>query len=367
MDKQALIVGLGLIGGSIAKILRNRLHFKEIAAFDTNTNSINYALEDKTIDSYIDIIDTKNLSILNTFDYIFFCTPAALTCNLIDSMEPYISKDTIVTDVCSTKTTICDHIISKNYDFNFIGGHPMAGSEKSGYTNSYEHLFENAYYILTPLNVDKSCLDSFQEIIKGMGAIPLVMDYKVHDFVAAAVSHLPHIVAFSLVNMIKDEDAKLNNEKMFMHTLAAGGFKDLTRVASSDPIMWENICSTNKENIIYMIDTLCNTLNEIRSKISENTSKDIVNFFNSAKTYRNSFDKSSIGLVTPSYILRVDVVDKVGALAKVTSIIAKQNLNIKNINIENNRELDSGCLLLYFDNLPDYNFAKEVLSNCGFL
>jgi prephenate dehydrogenase len=206
-------------------------------------------------------------------------------------MEPFISNTTIVTDTCSTKSNIVQYIKSHTPNLNFIGGHPMAGSEKSGYSASNDHLFENAYYVITPLqNEDTSHnilgdnkVKYMKEIIESLGAIPIVISPEKHDFAAAAVSHVPHILAFSLVNMVKELDDHLDAENLYMHTLAAGGFKDLTRIASSDAVMWENICKTNSENITKIVDSFCDNLKGITKKIENGESVEMIKYFNKAR------------------------------------------------------------------------------------
>ena len=133
---------------------------------------------------------------------------------------------------------------------NFIGGHPMAGSEKSGFMNSKAHLIENAYYILTPsAKVAEEKVDAYKDFVSSLKALPVILDYHEHDHITGTISHLPHIIASTLVNFVHDTDSK----EGMMKALAAGGFKDITRIASSSPVMWQQICLKNSENISQIL------------------------------------------------------------------------------------------------------------------
>ena len=133
----------------------------------------------------------------------------------------------------------------------FIGGHPMTGSEKSGYANATSYLLENAYYILTPSRqMSSELVQDFKEFIHSLGAIPLLLGFEEHDYVTAAISHLPHILAATLVNLVK----KLDTPEETMKTIAAGGFRDITRIASSSPVMWQEVCLANQKQILQLLD-----------------------------------------------------------------------------------------------------------------
>ena len=142
----------------------------------------------------------------------------------------------------SVKTSIHEEVITLGMEENFIGGHPMAGSEKSGFASSRAHLIENAYYILTPSEkVSEDKIERYRKFIESLKAIPVILDYREHDSITGTISHLPHIIAATLVNYVKDHDTA----DELMKALAAGGFKDITRIASSSPVMWQQICLKN--------------------------------------------------------------------------------------------------------------------------
>ena len=145
-------------------------------------------------------------------------------------------------------------------DIHFIGGHPMAGSEKTGYKSAKAHLFENAFYILTPTpNVTKDMVDKMTELVKATGAVPIVLDPDYHDYTVAVISHMPHIIASALVNTVEE----LDDDNCYMHSLAAGGFKDITRIASSSPEVWSSICS-DKGKILSVLKKFKKILNLLK-------------------------------------------------------------------------------------------------------
>ena len=166
------------------------------------------------------------------------------------------------------------------------------------------------------------------------GAIPLILDYKQHDYVTAAISHLPHVIAASLVNLVRDSDS----EEGIMKMVAAGGFKDITRIASSSAQMWQQICLTNTDNISTLLNDYIRSLQEFKNSLDSRKEKDLYDLFDSAREYRDSFINASSGPIKRSYVLTVDIADQAGSLAAITTILAVNGINIKNIGITHNRE-----------------------------
>ena len=239
----------------------------------------------------------------------------------------------------------------------------MAGSERTGYINSKALLLENAYYILTPgEGVPKETVASFSTLIASLGAIPMVLTCKQHDFVTAAVSHLPHVIAASLVNLIKASDSKEGTMKL----IAAGGFKDITRIASSSPVMWQQICLTNKENISVLLNDYILSLKKIKKEIDTSNSNQLYDFFDNARSYRDSFIDASSGPIKKSYTIRIDIADEPGALAAIATILALNQISIKNIGIVHNRELEGGVLQVEFYEENSIEKASEILQSKGY-
>ena len=234
----------------------------------------------------------------------------------------------------------------------------MAGSERFGYINSKASLLENAYYILTPTeDTLPEKLTEYQTLVHTMGAIPLVLSFKQHDYVTAAISHLPHVIAASLVNLVHDSDS----EEGIMKMIAAGGFKDITRIASSSAGMWQQICLTNKENISTLLQDYIQALSSIKKEIDTGNGTRLYDFFDSARVYRDSFVNISSGPIKRCYEFTVDIADQAGALASITTILAANGVSIKNIGITHNREVQAGALRLEFEDEKATEKAKELL------
>lgn len=332
-------IGLGLIGGSIAQCLKS-LHPKlEIIATAGHASTVAQAYEQNLI------CNPAPCKIEDFFDcdYIFLCTPVQKNIEYLRQLKGNISQNCIITDVGSVKSDIHREVIRLDMEDQFIGGHPMAGSEKTGLINASEQLLVNAYYIITPTaKTTDTALAAFRDIVLSLGAIPLVLDYEKHDYATAAISHLPHIIAYSLVNLIRESD----DENETMKTIAAGGFKDITRIASSSPVMWENICLSNKEQLLKLIDSYLEMLQHTRHDIEISDSAALLSSFSAAKDYRDSITITSKGAIKKVYELYMDLLDEAGGIATVATILASNNLSIKNIGIIHNREFEDGVLRL---------------------
>lgn len=222
----------------------------------------------------------------------------------------------------------------------------MAGSEKTGYANASDRLIENAYYILTPTDrVPAVSLEKYKTLISDLGAIPLILDYTEHDYVTAAVSHLPHIIAATLVNLVHDSD----NKEGIMKMIAAGGFKDITRIASSSPAMWQQISLENRTHIHSLLQDYIMSLQNISSEITAKNEAALFHLFDSARNYRDSFVEASRGPIKRIYSFYVDIPDETGVIATIATILASHQINLRNIGIINNREFEEGALRIDFN------------------
>lgn len=347
-------IGLGLIGGSIARAFREYFPDMKIKVFDKDIPSLSLALKERVATS----IYTELSADLCDSDYIFLCAPVSVNEDHLRTLQPMLKSHTIVTDVGSVKGGIHELVCKLGLEAQFVGGHPMAGSERFGYANSKVNLLENAYYVLTPTEkVPEDRVLTLKNMIAAIKAIPLVIACAEHDHATAAISHLPHIIASSLVNLVKKSDSK----EGLMKTMAAGGFKDITRIASSSPVMWQQICLTNTDNIKELLDQYIADLQHIREELEQKDALALYNFFDQARIYRDSFSSTSRGPIMPSYTISIEIPDKAGALAEITVLLAKNDLSIKNMNIVHNREAEFGALTVEFYSRQDMLKAVEVL------
>ncbi|MDD3368576.1 MAG: prephenate dehydrogenase [Lachnospiraceae bacterium] len=334
-------IGLGLIGGSILKALKAANPNARIVAYDKNTVSLELAKSQGYVDEISDCIGDA----FHGLTYIFLCAPVSFNDENLAALKPLLSPDTIITDVGSVKTDIHEHVKALGLEKQFIGGHPMAGSEKTGFENSAQRLLENAYYVLTPSpDVPSEKTAQFHALLASLGAIPLELSYEQHDYVTAAISHLPHVVSATLVNLVKKSDSADG----IMKLIAAGGFKDITRISSSSPVMWQNICLANTANISKLLQDYIEALTAIKAEIDTGNGDALYSFFDTARNYRDSFGNASSGPIKKLYFFYLDITDKAGALSQVVSLLAEEKLSIKNIGIIHNREFEEGVLRIEF-------------------
>ena len=334
--------GLGLIGGSLAKSIRKIDPSCRIIACSRSMDTCRTALNAGLID---DICHGPDDPAYLSCGMIFLCAPAEMNIEALPHIKKVLSSDCILTDVGSVKTPIHEAVEELGLSSRFVGGHPMAGSEKSGIVNSTDHMFENAYYILTPTDqVSALKLERLRSFVLKLKALPMVLDPRQHDFITAAISHLPHVIAASLVNTVHD----LDSEEEYMKTIAAGGFRDITRIASSSPQMWESICVENYSNISKVMDTFLDHMIEARDKMCEGDGGYINRMFEKSRDYRDSFSFESRGPVKKSYRIYCDIIDESGAIATIATVLAVNGISIKNISIIHNRSYEQGALAIEF-------------------
>ena len=334
-------IGLGLIGGSIAKGIRRVFPNYTLIGMDENPDTIKSALEDGIIDS----IATDCKTDFAECNYVFLCAPVQYNVMYLKDLKGSINENCILTDVGSVKEEIHLKIEELGMEEYFIGGHPMVGSEKAGFSFSSDRLVENAYYFITPTKkVSEQRVKDFTNFIEELGALTIILDYKQHDAYTAAISHVPHIMAAELVHIVSNMDT----DDGILKQLAAGGFKDITRIASSSPEMWEQICSANSENILSVLDEYINSLIEIKFSLAEHNTHGIHDLFETSRDYRNSISDSGSGPIPKAYSIYCDMVDEAGGIAALATILATNGISIKNIGIVHNREFEEGVLRIEF-------------------
>ncbi|MDO4313752.1 MAG: prephenate dehydrogenase [Eubacteriales bacterium] len=354
MKEKVGFIGLGLIGGSIAKAIRQYYPNYQIVAFDKNKETLALATQESLIDVAATTIDEN----FRHCRYIFLCAPVSYNTAYLSQIKPLLDKDCILTDAGSVKANIHQEVERLGLEEFFIGGHPMAGSEKSGYTNSKAMLIENAYFVLTPSSkVAQEKIDAYAAFVENLKALPIVLSYQEHDYVTGAISHLPQIIASTLVNYVRKSDTK---DELMKH-LAAGGFKDITRIASSSPTMWQHICIKNRDNILTILDTFIQNLNQIASIIEAGDEQGIYHWFDVSRNYRNSIPDSSSGPIKKVFAVYCDIIDEAGGIATIATILASNNINIKNIGIVHNREFEEGVLRIEFYDADSSSRAAKLL------
>ncbi len=352
-------IGLGLIGGSIARAIRERIPDASIFVVDINRETLAAAIADGVANEAYETLGDS----FARCDLIFLCAPVQQNDTYLAALKNILGKDALLSDVGSVKSPIHAAVAAAGLSDRFIGGHPMAGSERFGYLNSKAGLLENAYFCLTPTaEVAREKIDAYEELVAALGAIPLILNCEEHDYVTAAISHLPHVIAASLVNLVKNKDSAEGLMKM----MAAGGFKDITRIASSSAVMWQEICMTNTDNIVSMLASYQASLAEISGQLTGREASEIYNLFDSARIYRDSFIDVSAGPIKRAYALKIDIPDETGALAAIATLLALQGISIKNIGIVHNREFEEGVLRIEFYEEKGMENAALLLTKKGY-
>lgn len=348
-------IGFGLIGGSIARALKKQKLDITVKVYTRRQNpDLEVGCKEGIIDELLYEIDER----FSTCDIIFLCAPVLKNLEFLPLLKPLLKPGCILTDVGSVKHNICEKASELGLASQFIGGHPMAGSEKTGYANSTDILLENAYYLLTPLpENDPADLDLMKELVSCTGANCVVLPPEDHDRITAAISHVPHIIAVTLVNMVREND----NDEETMKAFAAGGFKDITRIASSSPEMWQDICIANRNSIDDFLAFFQEQLQQFRHMISQDDRSAIREEFRTAGDYRNSIPAKKSSVIARSYDLFVNIDDRTGAIATIATILSVNGISIKNIGIIHNREYMDGVMKLELYNEEDARKSRHLL------
>ena len=347
-------IGLGLIGGSIARKVKELHPETCIMAYARTRSTLEDAKADGTIDIILDGIDET----LSRCDLILLCTPVSYNAGYLRAIRPFLKPGCILSDVGSTKTEIHQQVIALGLEESFIGGHPMAGSERTGYACSRANLLENAYYVITPTaKSSQADIDRMVAFASELTAIPLVLDYRQHDYSVAAISHVPHLIAAGLVNLVANSDSKDG----VMKRIAAGGFKDITRIASSSPVMWEQICMTNRENIVSLMEDYIRSLQQMVSDLKQENGQAIFDCFERSGAYRSSISERGGATMNPEFSLFCDIPDKAGSISVLASLLAYEGISIKNIGINHNREHLAGTIKIEFHDSASCDQAFQCL------
>jgi prephenate dehydrogenase len=274
------IVGLGLIGGSLARVVRNKKLAQRVTAFGRNQERLQKAQELGLVDGYQTGFDSG----FEDVDLVVIATPVGTIVELARALAPHLKPGTIITDVGSVKAAIVAALDSQlPRGINFIGGHPIAGTENSGFETSFAELFENRICVVTPTaSSDQNAFEQIQNLWTAAGSSVVSMDVDTHDKIFAAISHLPHMVAFSLVNAVVDMKDYAQNTLQY----SAGGFRDFTRIAASDPIMWRDIALLNRDNLLATLDYFSRAIEEVKDAISARNGKKLEALFQRSRDAR---------------------------------------------------------------------------------
>ena len=281
MINKITIIGVGLIGGSLAKAIKENNLAKVVFGFGRDLNRLEKAQKANVIDQF----STNLKDAINDSDIVIIATPVGSFKEILNEIKPFLTSKIVISDVGSTKTNIASIVSQTLGDYSncFIPAHPIAGKEKSGFEASESNLFNNRKVIITPLETSSpDSINLIQKMWEGTGADVDFMSPESHDELLGMTSHLPHMLAFSLVNYLISKNPSAS-------IYAAGGFKDFSRIASGDAVMWRDICIQNKDQIIDHIRGYQKTLNSLVDAIENENSDELDSLFTSAKKTRDSW------------------------------------------------------------------------------
>jgi prephenate dehydrogenase len=341
--RRALVVGTGLIGGSIALGLRRRGW--HVSGMDADDGRADEALATGVVDALGD----------DPFaEVVFVATPAAATAGVVTGLLSTGERrpDAVVTDVSGVKTAIvgaADHP-------RFIGGHPMAGSEQVGLHGADPDLFAGAVWVLTPTaTTDLGAFDRLKGVVMSLGADVLVLSPADHDRLVAVVSHVPHLVAATLMNSAIAGAA----QDGALLRLAAGGFRDMTRVAAGHPGIWPDICAENATPIVDALDSLVRDLTAMRERVASQDRGALLGVLQQASAARRNLPAR---IARPDHLaeLRIPVPDRAGVLAEITSLAADAGIGIYDIEIAHSAEGPRGVLILVVDDADAATLSVAV-------
>ena len=365
MIDRIAILGTGLIGGSLGLAWAQRRPDTTIVGHDRPE-----VLEEAEARGVIDAKAAAPITAVHDADLVVLATPVATTLRLLDTIAEDLPDGCIVTDVASVKQPVLEQAEDVLPDsVQFLGGHPMAGAEHSGIEHADPLLFENAVYSLClPAGTDEAALDAslapLVDLVEDTGGRPLVLDADRHDRLVAAVSHVPQLLSVALVNLVattEDED-----EDELALQLAGGGFRDMTRIATSPFKMWRDVLVGNEGAIHDALSRLRRLLREMRNRLIEGDLEALGDLFEDACSARDAIPQDSKGFLHPLFDIYVRAPDEPGVIHDLTEHLLEADINIKDIELQTIREGTGGTFRLAFEEASDAEAAASVLSEAGY-
>lgn len=359
MIERAAIIGIGLIGGSLALAWKERLPNLHVTGFD-KPDVLSQAIKRG-------VIDHKASSLADAVlraDAVFLAVPLNALESVLGAIAPHLQPHTFVTDVGSVKQPVIKaaaHLLPDS--IRFIGGHPMTGSEQSGLMGADSFLFENAVYVLCPDGQeDSDAYRGLTYLVESTGARVLSMDSKQHDRVVACVSHLPQLLATNLMNVAADQ----SQANPITLQLAAGGFRDMTRIASSPFEMWSSVLEANRTDVGTALDELISALEFTRQQLHHGGDlQELRPIFERAREFRNTIPRDFKGFLRPLSDVFVYAKDQPGVLAHITGTLFKQGISIKDIELLKIREGTGGAFRISLEDDRAADAAVAALKSQG--
>lgn len=359
MFHQVTIIGVGLIGGSLGLALNHRHLVPKITGWDTNAENMDLALSAGAIHQKAGSLAEA----VTGADLVILATPVLAAEKLLPQLAPYLKENTIVTDVGSTKnsiTTLAATVLPAGVPF--VGGHPMAGSEVTGMRGADPYLFENAYYLLTPTaKTNQPGLKKIRQLLEAIGARVVEIAPAQHDRTVAVVSHLPHLVAAALVNTM----AAMPDCQQMM-PLAAGGFRDTTRIAAGSPVIWRDIFRSNRQPVLDTITRFRAVLDEYQNLITGDDGAGLLDKLEQAQQTRLALPTRSKAYLPVLFEVLLTVPDQPGIIAHFATLLGENKVNITDLEILRVREGQGGTIRVAFATADEQKQAVQLLVKAGY-
>jgi prephenate dehydrogenase len=357
--RRVAILGLGLIGGSFGMALRSQEDPPLVVGWSRRPETGDRAVERGAIDEAAG----DAMSAVRDADLVYIAVPVDSAVELVRQVAPALRPDAIVTDAGSTKATVVaalDGALPEG--MSFIGGHPMAGSERAGIEAAREDLFRGSFYMLTPTpKTDAMAYQRLHGLLSSLETNVVAIDPEAHDEAVAAISHVPHLIAAALVNLATEQaDGNPNVLRM-----AAGGFKDMTRIAAGSPQMWADICATNAPAIGEMLARFRIHLDQLTGAIAGRKRAVVADELERAARVRGELPALWQGEPTPLVELLVPMLDRPGVISEVTMAVGALGVNIEDIEIAH-ETASTAVLRLVVNSAPRLEDALEVLREKGY-
>lgn len=353
------ILGTGLIGGSLGLALRGEGVVERVIGYDRDTDMLSRALEYEVVDETA--VSLGELA--GTCDLIFIAVPVRAIPDVLEELAPALPNGTTLSDVGSVK----EHVVEAAGEIlpagcHFIGGHPLAGSEQRGVEFADPHLFQDAYYVLTPsAECDTEAYSRLHALITSLGARVIAMDPRLHDRAVSVISHLPHIMAMALMNLALDRA-----EEYPLLRLAAGGFRDMTRIAASDAGLWLDILIENREAVEESLEGCISAMRRIGEFIEKGREEELVRWMDNASTGRQSLAPVLRDSLEGYYSVVLAVDDRPGVISDVTLTVGEMGINIADLELVHPLESGQGILRLSINGQDEAQQATEALRNKGY-
>lgn len=353
--RRVCLVGLGLIGGSIGMALVQREKEVQVIGVDREAAAVAAAVRQEAVHW-----GTTDLARgVAGADLVVLATPPGQMGPVARAMAPHLATGAVVTDVASTKQAVVSAIeAALPAEVAYLGGHPMAGSERAGIAAADPYLFENAVWAITPTaRTTDRATELVNWLVTRLGAHPVLLDPQEHDLAVAAASHLPHLVATALVNTLVGHEAALK--------LAGRGFRDTTRVAASDPRLWRQILLQNRDQVLKVLDRFRQNLDLLAAALAQGDGEVLEEKLAQGREGRSRLPAGLRAYLPALEEIVITIPDRPGSLALVTGLLGKAGINIADIEIMGVREGEGGSIRLGFAAEAEAQRALAILAEAG--